>query len=184
MKKLSYSLFCCNGFVVDKLSNEGIVSAYVGKCLDNTLVLSKTIKYYDFEVDGEIEEKIHYLKPTIGGRVQHILFYKKNILVLKSIKDIPPIIELNNNIGYGFIYVIKSDLGYKIGKTKNIDDRLKIFNVKLPFQWQFYMLYPSLIYSEIEIALHTVFSKDNINGEWFNLNQQDLDSIKLLLHQS
>ena len=40
----------------------------------------------------------------------------------------------------GFIYLIKSKYGYKIGKSKKIQDRLSLFNVKLPFQNRCYWL--------------------------------------------
>jgi hypothetical protein len=33
----------------------------------------------------------------------------------------------------GFVYVIRSDYGFKIGKTVNMKDRTRLFGVKLPF---------------------------------------------------
>ena len=42
---------------------------------------------------------------------------------------------------FGFVYIIKSELGYKIGMTKSIHDRTKIFNVKLPIKWEFEKIY-------------------------------------------
>ena len=81
----------------------------------------------------------------------------------------------------GFVYVLKSESGtYKIGRTKNPDDRLRTFSVKLPFAVE----YEALIYSSDMIALerdlHLRFADKRVNGEWFTLNEQDMDEIRLI----
>ena len=79
----------------------------------------------------------------------------------------------------GQVYLIQSDRGhYKIGMTKNIDDRMATFHVKLPFE-------PDLIHviecedrRATEKALHIKFAAKRINGEWFDLTGTDVAFIK------
>jgi len=79
----------------------------------------------------------------------------------------------------GQVYLIQSDRGYyKIGMTKNIDDRMATFHVKLPFE-------PDLIHviecedrRAMEKSLHIKFAAKRINGEWFDLTGTDVAFIK------
>ena len=77
----------------------------------------------------------------------------------------------------GFIYVIKSEYGHKIGKTKNYESRLNLFNVKLPFDFEIVRLYASSNYHEDETFLHSFFGEQVLNGEWYNLSDNDIESI-------
>jgi len=79
----------------------------------------------------------------------------------------------------GYVYVLKSDYGYKIGKAINITNRTKQFGVKLPFRWEMVASKPSSNYSKLEADLHSHFADKRLEGEWFNLNETDLRDIQL-----
>jgi hypothetical protein len=78
----------------------------------------------------------------------------------------------------GFVYVIKSPYGYKIGKTVNMKDRTRLFGVKLPFpiSIEHYAFFDD--YSQAESEFHRIFHTKRLEGEWFDLNAQDLVQIK------
>jgi hypothetical protein len=78
----------------------------------------------------------------------------------------------------GFVYVIKSDYGYKIGKTVNLKDRTRLFSVKLPFpiSIEHYAWFED--YSAAERDFHRRFHDKRLEGEWFDLSSQDLSTIK------
>ncbi len=81
----------------------------------------------------------------------------------------------------GYIYLIQADLPdnpCKIGKSKNVPNRMKLFGVKLPFDFQLLHIIPCLNHSKVEKDLHERFGGKRINGEWFNLDQQDILDIK------
>ena len=80
----------------------------------------------------------------------------------------------------GFVYVIKSEHGYKIGKTVNLKDRTRLFSVKLPFpiSIEHYAWFED--YSSAERDLHRMFHEKRLEGEWFDLNHHDLSVIKSL----
>lgn len=78
----------------------------------------------------------------------------------------------------GFVYVIKSPYGYKIGKTVNMKERTRLFGVKLPFpiSIEHYAYFDD--YSLAESEFHRTFHTKRLEGEWFDLNAQDLAQIK------
>ena len=81
----------------------------------------------------------------------------------------------------GYIYFIKEfhSNTYKIGKSKNIVERLRMFNVKLPFEWELIHSIKVDDYSLIEKLIHKEFSDKRISGtEWFNLDEEDIERIK------
>lgn len=62
--------------------------------------------------------------------------------------------------------------------TKSIHHRTRIFNVKLPIHWDFEKVYCLKDYKLLEKFLHSKFENKKINGEWFNLSEEDLKLIE------
>jgi hypothetical protein len=79
-----------------------------------------------------------------------------------------------------YVYFIKSEYGYKIGKTKDINQRLNTFGVKLPFKIELYSYIETKRMDECEIFYHEMLFDRRLNGEWFNLNESDFTTIKML----
>lgn len=85
---------------------------------------------------------------------------------------------LNSKIG-GYVYLIKSASGYwKIGKTINPDDRMKTFSVKLPFEVEYEHIIPCQNHHMAEDSLHLKYATKRVNGEWFNLEDWEVEDIK------
>lgn len=79
----------------------------------------------------------------------------------------------------GYVYLLKSENGhYKIGKAKNPDNRLKTFTVKLPFKVEYICTIQTVDMGELEAALHEQYETKRIDGEWFNLEPEDIEYIK------
>lgn len=171
MKKISQSFLLKCGFQYEYIANKMLAGF---KLLNNAkFVLSYW--EYDVELDGEIEKQIVCFK-TWG---KWVLIQDKKSILLNSIEDLLSLGIINNiEFNMKFIYIIYSKLGYKIGRTKNIDDRNAIFNVKLPFKWNFQFIYGVKHPKKIEKFLHHVLYKNNLNGEWFNLNNDELLNVK------
>ncbi len=81
----------------------------------------------------------------------------------------------------GYIYVLQSEYGYKIGKTVNLKDRMRLFGVKLPFKFE--LIITGLVdnYSKTEAELHRQYAEKRLEGEWFDLTASDLDKIQQYL---
>ena len=78
----------------------------------------------------------------------------------------------------GSVYLLKSPTdAYKIGHAKNPANRLRTFNVKLPFEVQFIRIIKTPNMKAMERKLHKYFSSKRINGEWFKLEPEDIQYI-------
>jgi len=83
----------------------------------------------------------------------------------------------------GYVYLIKSltsEEFYKIGKTKNPGDRTRTFNVKLPFDVEYLALIKAYDMHELEKVLHRRFARKRASGEWFKLDDEDIEFIQSL----
>lgn len=144
------------------------------KILNNSL-FKLSYWEYDVELDGEIEKEIICFKSW--GK--WILVCNKKTIQLQYTDDLLNL-DLIKYVEYDmkFVYILKSKFGFKIGRTKNVDDRGNIFNVKLPFKWYFDFICGVKHPKKIEKFLHFILKSKNINGEWFNLDESELKNIK------
>ncbi len=78
----------------------------------------------------------------------------------------------------GYVYLIKSEYGYKIGKTVNIKVRTRLFEVKLPFPIEVLHYAWFENYSKVECDLHARFATKRLEGEWFELDDTDIRYIR------
>jgi hypothetical protein len=82
-----------------------------------------------------------------------------------------------------FVYVIKSDHGYKIGITHLPEKRSRLIGTHLPFKSNVIRLYPTKKQTtrEIEKWIHGYFKQKRLNGEWFALDDIDIAKIDALM---
>ena len=78
----------------------------------------------------------------------------------------------------GFVYVLKSAYGYKVGRTRNVPNRMRAFGVKLPIFYTIPLCVWFEDHIEAELTYHRLFSIKHINGEWFELVDDDIDLIR------
>lgn len=78
----------------------------------------------------------------------------------------------------GYVYLIHSPYGYKIGKTKRMKQRSQLFSVKLPFEIDVIHYAWFDDYSRAEHALHKLYKNKRLGGEWFQLTDMDVKAIK------
>lgn len=81
----------------------------------------------------------------------------------------------------GFIYVIYIDTGierlYKIGMSKNFNQRMTDHKCSSPFDMYVSGCYFSSNMRNEERLLHSLFNDKKVRGEWFRLNSDDLKKI-------
>lgn len=79
---------------------------------------------------------------------------------------------------FGYVYIIKAETGhFKIGCSKNVPDRMKLFAVKLPFKFEMVNYFPCWNMYLAERELHESYSDYRTNGEWFDLPLHEIDSL-------
>ena len=88
--------------------------------------------------------------------------------------------RLPSNAVPGYVFLIRSPHGFKIGKTANMQNRVRLFGVKFPFpiSLEHYAWFEDC--SGAERALHNRFHAKRLEGEWFDLGDSDIAYIRSL----
>lgn len=136
----------------------------------------KEDKYYDETIGGYLPLFINIEKTK---KNYFLLENQSKIEINEENIDMYDPTYLKSNDKKGFVYLIKSELGYKIGKTKNIRSRSYFFGVNMPFKWELIDIIPTFRYHDLENHFKKIYEGKKINGEWFNLKKKDL---KLFFH--
>lgn len=122
--------------------------------------------------------KIAQESPTIlnGTLQQKIYLFESNQHELQQIIESPDL----QGKAPGYVYFVQEYMNgsFKIGKTKNLEKRMNIFGVKLPFENKLIFLIKTGNHHQTEVAFHKHFSDKRLEGEWFALNKDDLSWIK------
>lgn len=83
--------------------------------------------------------------------------------------------------GYVYLLAVHNSPGlYKIGRTFDLDDRIRTFNVKLPFPVEYEHTIKTDNCYALERTLHNLFKDQRVNGEFFTLSKVDVQFIKCL----
>jgi hypothetical protein len=80
---------------------------------------------------------------------------------------------LENN--FGFIYAIRLGDYIKIGKTKDVDRRIRTYENLPPFNVEVIIAEVVPDQNFFERALQMYFIEFQVKGEWFNMPQYDMD---------
>lgn len=89
--------------------------------------------------------------------------------------------EINKRSGY--VYIIKSQNKYKIGKASKIKDRIKKYITENPEPIEIILTEKVSDYTNCESELHKKLSHKNYNREWFELDDSDFIIIKTIIEK-
>lgn len=79
----------------------------------------------------------------------------------------------------GYIYLMYADTGhYKIGMSVQPSERLRSFRTEMPVEVQPVYVFPTDDMRLAESALHYLFRENRYRGEWFILDDEDVEWIK------
>jgi asparagine N-glycosylation enzyme membrane subunit Stt3 len=84
----------------------------------------------------------------------------------------------------GYIYLIKTNNKYKIGKTLKIKERIIKYKTENPNKIKVILCEKVVNYSKNEKILLDCFKEKNIRGEWFKLNKNDVEYIRIFLNNN
>jgi len=76
------------------------------------------------------------------------------------------------------VYVLECKGVYKIGKTGDLNKRMKALQTANPFGMQVAHVIFTEDHHKVEQALHLIFSNSREANEWFNLSIRDLAAMK------
>lgn len=78
----------------------------------------------------------------------------------------------------GFVYIIRGESYYKIGRTEDPYRRLTPMTAHAPFPLETLLLIPTDDMHHTERCLHVQFALKHQRGEWYNLTEDDLVVIR------
>jgi hypothetical protein len=108
-----------------------------------------------FLPDGELQLNLEY------SQTQNTTIREKK--VMKEYKSDP-----------GYVYFLESEFGWKIGKTRDLKRRFRIFEVKLPFKFAVRFTVKTPLMNDLEALYHNYFKEKHINGEWYLITTSDI----------
>ena len=73
-----------------------------------------------------------------------------------------------------FVYLISDSNNYKIGSTHNLEQRLTQLQTANPNKLIIIESIRSFNYKKLEKLLHYRFKSKRVNGEWFNLTENEV----------
>lgn len=117
---------------------------------------------------------------------QFFFEYEDYIIVSDGYKISPEVVDIittKENLSKSFakksgIYILYSCGYYKIGITTNIDKRISDLQTGNPFLIQLVFFKIVNDASALESKLHKKYKNKNVLGEWFWLNNEDIQDIR------
>lgn len=80
----------------------------------------------------------------------------------------------------GVVYLLRNGDHYKIGMTTDLRTRIQTINTSLPSKAELLHTIRTCDYIELERKLHERFAAKRCNGEWFTLDEEDIEEIKAM----
>lgn len=130
----------------------------------------------------KVAEKVGLEDKVNPSTIRNTYVKDKPLQNLVKEKKMKPKMKAANSIvpAEGFVYFIKEfHRGtIKIGRTKNLKNRLRIFGIQLPFEWELIHFIKTKHYTATEKLIQQMFNHKRIGqSEWFNLDDLDFKVI-------
>ena len=132
----------------------------------------------DFLLNLNVEKFIDiqkYIRKNFENHISEIM--ERNNQLTKVHPQKNNVKEKSERFGYIYLIKLKDMNYYKIGKSQSPEDRLNLFEVKFPIDFEIVHRYFVSGYDQEENRLHKLFSEKRIKQEWFNLSEDDVEYI-------
>lgn len=136
---------------------------------------------FQFDKLNKYAQKIVIEEKKLDQAIQNVNEAKRLSIEYSKDKKLEKVIKVKEEVGY--IYMIKSEYGFKIGKSKNMKQRNKLYSIKMPFRFEYVFKNKCVDYHNLEVRLHTMFSEKHLNGEWFQLTDDDIDRVYQIIKE-
>ena len=79
----------------------------------------------------------------------------------------------------GQVYLLKAENGlYKIGFSRKLDERMHAIKKAIPMKLELVYHHYRRFGQEAELELHRFFTNKRVQGEWFTLDDEDVQYFK------
>lgn len=98
---------------------------------------------------------------------------------IRFLKNRPPVTSSKSIYKKGYVYFIRSDNGMvKIGKTQDCKQRFASITRCQPFTVEPIFIIETKDMDLLERAFHIAFHEKRGKGEWFHIDEQDIEMIR------
>lgn len=160
--------------------NKGIIIPNVARTVQSILVKNNPLS-------GELRKILesllddYYLRgfrcdlpKGIRKNIEHLIGYKRKKTFARKQKS-----TVNTKKEIEYVYFLTADNGFtKIGRTKNLDERIHHFTTKLPYELEETLILKTPNSFRLESTLHKRFESKRKRGEWFLLTDDDIELVK------
>jgi hypothetical protein len=126
----------------------------------------------------EFEELITHWRLFYEGISEEDIESHNSQIGMGSFRTVPKIRAQKTKSDSGYVYILQAKEYFKIGKTKDLDRRLTQISPQLPFEVELIHTIETKRMTELEQVLHAGLHHKRANGEWFKLEEDDLDWLK------
>jgi hypothetical protein len=137
---------------------------------------NKIFTEHDFITPRDRYDSVHSALTRLEKNeyIKKLKTFKGYILSSSNISD-------NHSKNSGYIYCLTDGYeNYKIGKTKDLELRLKQYRTSMPYGPVMIKILKYKNMDQQEKLLHSKFKDKRISGEWFKLSKKDLNYINSL----
>lgn len=113
-----------------------------------------------------------------GAKAVRVLRERQAVVSRERLEPIEVVGEPSSAARGGYVYVLQSAYGFKVGRTRNVPNRMRAFGVHLPILYTIPLCAWFDDHIEAESRYHRLFAEKRINGEWFALVDQDIELIR------
>lgn len=139
---------------------------------DETIGENDNEQFISFKLylDGLLPDEHQHLQDL------YLALHKKHDLLIEEMNQLKD--SLSSPEITGYVYIVRAGQYFKIGRTKDITNRLTQLAIQLPEK-------PILLHTistsnpiAAEQYFHDRFSLRRLNGEWFALSDDDIDALQ------
>ncbi len=153
---------------------------------DKVIIEDKTKEKYIYKILRDCSWNIMTKEQWDSFKKEIDSFYEK--FAVQEIVAMDEKINYNNKMKKhkktkGYVYLIQSNDGFiKIGRTINIKKRFKTLSVHLPYKIRLLGIIETNDYIGLEEELHCKYAEKRVNGEWFKLNENEINELLKLVN--
>lgn len=151
------------------------------ECDNYDTQISECKKYVDYYVQNNILRRYAYIEGE-AYKEKATIKYQFNYDKLKEIKYTELGAENIGDLG-GYVYILHTKHGYKVGKTKNDIERIRTINTMMPVDVFRVDVFHTRNRHIAEKFIHSLFAEKRMKGEWFEVNIVDVQEIGYILRE-
>jgi hypothetical protein len=151
------------------------VGTMIGHLIVWLILLRRYSEFRAADFIDYVAKKVRALHPLEIVPVRHAIpVIHWRVGGLSDISKYPP---RKGHAGYVYLIQELNDGNFKIGRTRNPNNRLETFGVTLPAKVDYICLIPTENTHLLERKLHRQFARRRVAGEWFALSDEDVASV-------